>query len=86
MAKNVPIWIGGHRHKNESVFWKWRDASTWSYTNWASGEPNNLNGKENDVILNLEGPRMWSDADGQLQFPFICQDNEKGICMCSARN
>ena len=48
-----PVWIGGIRKGRGNGpgadHWYWSDGRPWTYTNWASGEPNNHNGDENRV-------------------------------------
>ena len=66
-------WIGGTYLSTNR--WAWIDGSHWNgYTNWASGEPNNVYGgnsqatnQENKIMMwgrpfgkNLEG--KWNDA------------------------
>ena len=56
---NLPVWIGYHDpvtgdgngaiHASNFV---WADGSTSTYTNWASGEPNNANGTEYYTAMN----------------------------------
>ena len=72
-------WIGGYLDSNKK--WKWTDGSTWGYTNWYPGEPNNLGGKQDKLIFNPRGNGKWDDENEKLKFSFICQkklENSKG--------
>ena len=64
-------WIGGIRinlkPKNKrgtsgnSDTWKWDDNSTWSYTNWNSGEPNDCCGKIENYVQIYGNTGKWND-------------------------
>ena len=41
-------WLGG-LDPNHTLSWQWANGETWDYTNWSSGEPNNM-GSEDAVI------------------------------------
>ncbi len=64
---NLDLWIGLNDTANEGVF-TWSSGEPVTFTNWASGEPNNQNGTEdfglmfrrNDV-LNRGG--QWNDGN-----------------------
>ena len=67
-------WIGGYLDSDKK--WKWTDGSTWRYTNWYCGEPNNSKGKQDKLIFNhpyTRGVGKWDDDNEKLKFPFICQ-------------
>ncbi len=59
-------WLGGHQAVATDVVdgWNWVNGETWNYTNWVSGEPNNLfyqgYGFENALILFGDG--QWNDS------------------------
>jgi hypothetical protein len=50
--------------------WKWTDGSAWNYTNWATGEPNNLTGNEN--CLEMRGLR-WNDIACIVRQGYVCK-------------
>lgn len=59
MGQSGVIWIGFNDEQVENNF-VWYDQSPVIYTNWAPGEPNNLNG-ENCTQIYPDG--MWNDLD-----------------------
>lgn len=68
-------WIGYHDQFSEGS-WVWVDGSVSSYTNWASGEPNNANTNEDCVTMynspNLP-PGLWNDRHCAVSMPFVCE-------------
>jgi hypothetical protein len=65
-------WVGGYQEDDElgtNLNWKWVGGETWSYTNWAGGEPNDnpwgtrTNGSEQHLEVYL-GSGLWNDAPG----------------------
>ena len=58
LAKGNNIWIGGIRHYSS---WRWSDGSTWFYTNWRRGEPNDFGKNEDNIIMGSDG--KWNDVD-----------------------
>uniref|UniRef100_A0A672K364 CD209 antigen-like protein C n=1 Tax=Sinocyclocheilus grahami TaxID=75366 RepID=A0A672K364_SINGR len=63
------VWIGLTDIEVEGR-WKWVDGSTLTSRFWASGQPNNYKGKEEDCAL-IHSPG-WAD--------FPCNDKHKWIC------
>jgi hypothetical protein len=64
-------WLGAADELVEGSF-GWEDGAAWSYTNWAPGEPNNIN-NEDCVELNGNLDGTWNDAQcGQLRH-YICE-------------
>lgn len=59
MGQGGVIWIGFNDEQVENNF-EWYDQSPVIYTNWAPGEPNNLNG-ENCTQIYPDG--LWNDLD-----------------------
>ena len=43
--------------------WTWSDGSSWEFENWASGQPDNLNGHQDYVQLNWQSVGRWDDMD-----------------------
>ena len=62
-------WIGAEKDIDGN--WSWSDGSSWGYTKWSWGEPNNNGGWENKVVVDKEG--FWRDVAEWTEFPFICQ-------------
>jgi len=59
------VWIGGYQTDalaEPDGNWAWSDGSTWGYTNWANGEPNNAFSSEHFVEMKLDG--TWNDQVG----------------------
>ncbi len=56
LTANTP-WIGGSDAAVENT-WTWVSGETWSYTNWNSGEPNNV-GEEDYLTISTTG--VWND-------------------------
>ena len=61
-------WIGGFQPDGSpepAGGWEWVTAEPWSYTNWASGEPNNMGGTEKYADLFGHGVRAptWNDLN-----------------------
>ncbi|XP_073705555.1 ladderlectin-like [Garra rufa] len=50
-ANGTPrIWIGAHDATQNDI-WFWSDGSKFEYSNWKTGEPNNLGGAESCVEM-----------------------------------
>ena len=68
------LWIGAYREFGNE--WKWVTEEEWSYTNWATGEPNdsdNVVPDENCVTL---WPMAWNDLNNKNVYEqngFICE-------------
>ena len=72
-------WIGGYKSGSS---WRWTDGSAWTYSGWASGQPDNngpsnVNGGNQDRIqFNFGGVGKWDDVAGTHYnpgLPFICE-------------
>lgn len=44
-----------------------------SYKNWAPGEPNNANGNEHCLEMDMGGQYHWNDNNCENRFNFICE-------------
>lgn len=58
IAGNRYAWIGATDEAKEGS-WKWITGETWSYTHWASGQPDNYNGNEDYACF--WGNANWND-------------------------
>ena len=71
-------WIGGFLDADNK--WKWTDGSTWGYTNWYSGEPNNLGRVQDKLTINFlwggNGVGKWDDQKPTYAAEFICQQKQ----------
>ena len=52
--------------------YKWSDGSTWAYTNWKTGEPNDIGG-DDDCVERYQSSRNWNDNNCYAARPFICK-------------
>ena len=58
-------WLGGFQPTGTSepnVGWSWVTGEPWAYTNWHSGEPNNI-GEEDYLHLGRFAASTWNDAN-----------------------
>ncbi|XP_030635697.1 C-type mannose receptor 2 [Chanos chanos] len=69
-SENVRTWIGGTDAFKEGS-WTWTDGTIWNYNNWASGQPNNLDGKQHCLDMNFG--EKWNDENCEVTLPFICR-------------
>ncbi|VGO20763.1 lectin-like protein [Pontiella sulfatireligans] len=79
---NRYLWIGLNDITSEGVF-EWTSGETVAYTNWDSGEPNNVNGIEDAVYIFSPGetarfPR-WNDFDPETELYAIAEVSLKPI-------
>ena len=63
-------WIGGYRNGST---WRWIDGSSWGYTNWSKGNPNNAGGVQDKTTFNWGGVGKWDDNGETKKIPFICR-------------
>lgn len=57
-------WLGGFQPAGSTEpagGWEWVTGEAWSYTNWGSGEPNDVNGVEDHLTINRFGDWTWND-------------------------
>ncbi|XP_062601052.1 lactose-binding lectin l-2-like [Saccostrea cucullata] len=68
-----PYYIGDN--KSSSGLWTWIDGTPITQpTYWASGEPNNAQGKENCLHFKLiGGVHYWNDISCDVLSGFVCQ-------------
>ncbi|XP_060948514.1 lactose-binding lectin l-2-like [Limanda limanda] len=64
-------WIGlSDIHKEGR--WMWSDGCAVDFTFWATGEPNNLRGRENCGHNNLFTEKKWNDESCSVPFASVC--------------
>jgi hypothetical protein len=65
------IWWLGYNDTESEGSWRWSHGSS-SYTNWASGDPNNWS-NEDCAMDNWSGDGRWRDYACGSGFYFICE-------------
>ncbi|XP_015256793.1 PREDICTED: macrophage mannose receptor 1-like [Cyprinodon variegatus] len=75
-ATKMPTWIGLYENLNT---WRWSFSNTSvyqpgeeMYRNWASGAPNNSDGRESCATINDDG--LWDDVPCSLTLNPVCSD------------
>ena len=79
LEETTNVWVGGRRLSDDS--WIWLDGTEFSYTNWATGEPNNKDDRgdwgEDAIVINDAGKDgKWNDLtkiDTWFTQGFLCQ-------------
>lgn len=66
------LWLGAQDIAQVFTFvWQW-GAST--YSNWLSGEPNNLRGAEFCASVNMYGIGSWNDVSCSQTLSYVCEN------------
>ncbi|MED6279313.1 hypothetical protein CHARACLAT_033158 [Characodon lateralis] len=63
-------WVGGSDAQEENQ-WLWSDGTSFQFTNWCPGEPNNLY-QQHCLTINNAGQKCWDDYQCRSKKPFIC--------------
>lgn len=68
-----PIWLGGFQDENAAeplADWQWVTGEAWTFTNWESGEPNNLTWNDEDALSFAfwEAKGTWNDAPTEWEY------------------
>ena len=77
-AADFGIWIGGNDVDTEYSF-MWIGSSApvpFNYTKWHPGQPNNMNGDQDCVMLQYRtanGDYEWGDVGCEEKHSFICE-------------
>ncbi|KTF88117.1 hypothetical protein cypCar_00026293 [Cyprinus carpio] len=69
-SSSTHIWVGVHDGEQEGQ-WLWSDGTSYDYTNWCAGEPNNA-GVENCMDINWTSNRCWNDLPCSYQISYVC--------------
>lgn len=77
----INIWLGGTDAKTEGQ-WEWVTGETWSYENWASGQPDDGGtGGQDQLIFWDQAPGQWDDnglpRNDFSTASFICEWNQQ---------
>ena len=66
------IWLGANLNGEGS--WTWTDGSSWDYTDWYPGQPDNLGGSENCLEeLLYAGVKGWNDRPCDQIRQVVCK-------------
>jgi len=68
-------WIGLRDNVSEGTF-NWDDGEFFSYSNWAEGEPNNIEGDEfegDEDCVSVLSDGTWNDAPCELPLSYVCK-------------
>lgn len=66
------FWIGGSSLGDTSYYWV-NNGAPFSYTNWNTGEPNNVGNMENCATIAAGTDLRWNDIDCNTNLRFICE-------------
>ncbi|XP_042372876.1 galactose-specific lectin nattectin-like, partial [Plectropomus leopardus] len=69
--EDTSAWIGGSDAEEEHV-WLWSDGSSFTYTNWHPGQPDNNFFRQHCIRINFGGPKAWDDLLCTDHLPFVC--------------
>jgi hypothetical protein len=65
LPSTTPLWLGGYQPANSTEpagGWTWVTGESFTYSNWASGEPNNNTEMGNEDALEIWGTGVWNDT------------------------
>jgi len=83
LAECNNCWIGGHSIGNSQYDFEWVDGSSWSYTNWNSGEPNNYLWTNEDCV-HMYSNGKWNDNLCSKSYRPLCRTAGGGFSAYSA--
>ncbi|KAM4536909.1 ladderlectin-like [Odontesthes bonariensis] len=64
-------WIGGSDAEEEGV-WLWANGSSFKYTHWCKGEPNNAGKGQHCLKMNHSDSKCWDDYGCDTRLPSVC--------------
>ncbi|XP_038587371.1 type-2 ice-structuring protein-like isoform X2 [Micropterus salmoides] len=67
-------WIGGSDGQQE-YYWFWSDGTSFDFSQWCPGEPNNYLGHQNCAVVNHSDQKCWDDVWCDWQLPSVCVRN-----------
>ena len=66
------LWLGGTDATSEGT-WTWSDGALFSFTGWASGQPDDLGGDQDCLLTNFHGAGAWDDQACITKLKFVCK-------------
>ncbi|KAL6481081.1 hypothetical protein MHYP_G00091610 [Metynnis hypsauchen] len=76
---SMSVWLGLVRRDTDQWLWSLADGNFYrngdTYRNWASGEPNNVGGVENCVVMKKSDGTWFDDRCSSL-YTFVCYDEK----------
>ena len=80
-GENEDFWIGINDVSSEGTF-KWSDGSALHFTDWATGEPNNVQNQDCGQLCKDKN-FQWDDADCFATKRYICGPGKLQFCQNS---
>lgn len=69
--QSMALWLGANDLTRESE-WHWNDYSPMSFFNWGTGQPDNIDRKENCALI-AKATSFWYDSDCRSRNGYICK-------------
>ncbi|XP_059372730.1 ladderlectin-like [Carassius carassius] len=74
-SSTTQCWLGNQDAVEEGQ-WLWSDGTPYDYSNWCSGEPNNLNvencGELNWAVRKQSSDHCWNDESCSNSMGYVC--------------
>ncbi|XP_039463469.1 ladderlectin-like [Oreochromis aureus] len=64
-------WIGGTDAPQEGI-WLWSDGTSFHYSHWCPGEPNNVSHNQHCIQINHGDSKCWDDLGCDRHLPSVC--------------
>jgi len=74
-SKQYRLWIGAKRQGPNDKDFEWSNENEMIYSNWHTGEPNDVGNNEFYVEMHLNDKGEWNDAPNTNNNVFICEKN-----------